>query len=348
MKTKNFLIALAYITCFTLIVSCEDAGELDPELTGLADQTIGNGVGESGAHSMLEIEELRQLMIEYGVGVPLGAFYGGLDESGNGRSASHSPMQAFKSLTGASSANGRVAEDACYKEEYTEDENGNYTWVVDFGDGCDLEGEEFLKGKIVSSGTFTDNTFSDMTEYIGFGGEDWEMNGKESSAGTYTFGTDTTDWEDFSSTYEFNSAIELTFTEEFDEDSTGTSSETETISWKSSGKESFDEFSFTVESMEDSFEASTGEAYNSTVESPLVMNFECEEEDVYTFVSGIESGTYSYDGESGAFSLNYGDGSCDNIVEVTEDGETFEIDFSDEWEEDWEEECGDDHEEDGE
>ncbi|MEM6831780.1 MAG: hypothetical protein AAF551_14815, partial [Bacteroidota bacterium] len=107
------------------------------------------------------------------------------------------------------------------------------------------------------------------------------------------------------------------------------------ISYTASGKEIMDDSGYTIESKEE--EAKIGdEAFTSTVtsENPLHFNFECEgENEVLVFVTGIESGTYTFGENSGTWSIDYGDGTCDNLVTITEDGQSEEIDISEEFDE---------------
>jgi hypothetical protein len=44
-------------------------------------------------------------------------------------------------------------------------------------------------------------------------------------------------------------------------------------------------------------------------------------------VSGAENITTTENGETEEYSLDYGDGTCDNLAELTQNGETSVIDF---------------------
>ncbi|MEM8892973.1 MAG: hypothetical protein AAGC88_00260 [Bacteroidota bacterium] len=120
-----------------------------------------------------------------------------------------------------------------------------------------------------------------------------------------------------------------------------------------SGKEKEDGNSFTIleanESSTVTFGSSSGsETYQSTVNSPIVEDYACDEQGVYVPVSGTISATYEIVEGDSTFtediSIDYGDGTCDNIAEVTINGETESVDlyqafaeeFEDEWEEEWE------------
>lgn len=232
----------------------------------------------------------------------------------------------------------RTANDDCYTETFNETDN-SYEFILDFGDGCEVDGE-FMKGRLVERGTFTDNSFSSEVEYSGFGGSDWEVTGTEAYNGTWSEDeADSSVWE---SAYTFTSDLVETITEE---------EGTIEVTYTANGSERMDEASFVVESSNETVSVSTGESYESSVETPLVMDFNCDWEEAYIFVSGVETGSYSYVDEAGetitgTYSVDYGDGTCDNLITITEDGESEVIDLSevweecdghdDEWEDEWE------------
>ena len=223
----------------------------------------------------------------------------------------------------------RVANDStqvdCWVESFTETEN-SYEFTLDFGDGCELDGE-FMKGRLVEKGTFTDNTFSSEVEYFAFGGRDWEVSGTESYNGTWSEDeADSSVWE---SAYSFASALVESYTFE---------NQSIEVDYKASGAERMDESSFVIEAANETVSVSTGESYESKVDSPLVMDFNCDWEQAYIFVSGIETGSYTYLDEagetiSGTYSIDYGNGSCDNLITITEDGVSEEIDLGEIWDE---------------
>ena len=67
-------------------------------------------------------------------------------------------------------------------------------------------------------------------------------------------------------------------------------------------------------------------AYSNVIEesTPLTFSSECREEKVFAPVSGIS--TSSLEGESDKV-IDYGDGTCDNLATVTQDGVTEEIEI---------------------
>ncbi len=332
MKTRKFIIATVWIAAATLIWSCSDS-EVTPD--GPQENLFAaNILSNSGAAT----SRARGI----GFGGPIGAIYGSFSAGSGGRTAG-SPLSMTRGTTA-----GRVATDStgqtpdCLVETWEEDENGNYTYTLDFGDGCDYYGE-FMKGKLVETGNYTGNSFSSSSTYTDFGGEDWSIDGTYNYSGTWedTSETDPTNPDDSVWMYNATYSFEADLTEKYTVyDSTSNEEEVLTVDYESSGSEKMDQDSYTVESRSESVSVSSGESYTSQVDTPLHMDYNCE--DVWIFVSGVESGTYTYEGQSGSYSIDYGDGTCDNIISLTENGETEEIDLGEAWDE-WEDECGNDH-----
>lgn len=343
MKTRKLIIASLCFAASALLWSCEDKNTIAPELPeelSLADNIL---VGSNSA-----LNRVRGT----GLGGPIGAIYGNFSGRTSGRSGS--PLSMMKNLNGRTQGDStNVETPTCLTETWEDDGNGTYTFTLDFGDGCEYYGE-FLKGKLVETGTYTDNSFNSSVTYTNFGGEDWQIDGTYSYSGTYEDAaaedsdpTDSSQWT-FSASYAFEADLTQQYTDYGNpEDSTQASTDETivTVEYDATGAESMDENGYTVESRSETVSVSTGEMYSATVDSPLYYDYECEEDDTWVFVSGVESGSYTYDNQSGTYAIDYGNGECDNIILLTENGVTEEIDLGDLWD-DWEEECGGDHDED--
>lgn len=339
MKIRKFIIAAVWVVVATFIWSCNDGSEVTPPAQ---ENLFAANILQNSGSAMNRVRGI-------GFGGPLGAIYGNVSAGTGGRSAG-SPLQMMRG-----SAAGRVATDSteqvpdCLTETWEEGDNGNYTYTLDFGDGCDYYGE-FMKGKLVETGNYSENSFTSSSTYTAFGGEDWSIDGTYSYSGTWedTSETDPTDPEDsvwsYNASYNFEADVTQEYTVYGHNDSTEVSTgETRvTVDYVASGSESMDEESYTVESRTETSSMSTGESFSSQVDVPLFMDYTCENE-TWIFVSGVESGSYTYESETGSYAINYGDGTCDNIISLTENGVTEEIDLAEQWD-DWEEECGgDDH-----
>ncbi|MFK7953507.1 MAG: hypothetical protein AB8B73_11720 [Ekhidna sp.] len=348
MKTRKCITAVVWIALASMVWSCgEDDGGIDPQTPSESSIVKDNILtGSNVAMSRLRGQ---------GFGGPMGAIFGNFYGSIAGRTNTATPLSMMKQ-----NMRGRVLSDStdtgeddtpsCLTESWEDDGNGTYSYTLDFGDGCDYYGE-FLKGKLEESGTYSETGFSSTTTYTDFGGEDWSIDGTQSYSGTWEESSESDEniedsiFYHFAAKYEFSADMTQSYME-YDYDSTSDASTEERLvelEYVSQGSESSDELGYTVESRTESMTFNTGESFASSVDAPLYMSNACYEEDVWIYVSGIESGSYTFEGETGAYSINYGDGTCDNLVTITENGVTEEVDLGEIWD-DWEEECsGDDH-----
>lgn len=327
----TLLLAVVILSCETNDIEGVNVGDGSSDTP--ADLTNGSGLFSNNSVR----ERVRGIS---GYNGPGGFIYNRIG-SRNGRTESNSVYNQIKGINSNSTAAARSENDGsgedCYTESYTETAT-SYEFTLDFGEGCEVDGE-FMKGSLVERGTFTDNSFSSEVVYTGFGGTEWEVTGTETYDGTWSEDeADSAVWE---SAYTFTSDLVETINEE---------GGTFEVTYQASGAERMDENSFVVESSNEIVSVSTGESYESTVTSPLVMDFTCDWEQAYIFVSGIETGSYSYVDEAGetitgTYAVDYGDGTCDNLITVTEDGESEVIDLSDIWDEC--EDHGDEWEDDG-
>jgi hypothetical protein len=70
-----------------------------------------------------------------------------------------------------------------------------------------------------------------------------------------------------------------------------------------------------------------GYEYHYQVTEPLFTDYKCP--DTWVPVSGIEIISTTEKGETQEYSLDYGDGTCDNLAALTQNGETSVVDFGD-------------------
>jgi len=234
------------------------------------------------------------------------------------------------------------------------------TVVVDYGEGC-YEGDEYFQvfhfGKYTEEYTSnwdeigTDSSivgkFTGSTLYEQFGtkytyGEDDEFIDEYIMDGLTTYSSESNDFFE-GEVYKTNLLSEyqedLRIEEKFgDEESK--------VDLQSDVKEEFsmslevDDFSYihTILEATYSYILNDTSSYQSEVIEPLVMTSECDDDEedfyVFTFVSGVEKIT----ADGVTFTVDYGDGTCDNIITVTdENGNSEEIDLGEEFE-DYEEE----------
>ena len=246
----------------------------------------------------------------------------------------------------AENLNSSVQGEACFRETFTEYSDGSYEWVAEFLGGCGIE-EEKLTGIIRGRGKYEDNSYTDTLTFENFGDTYWVMNGTEINSGTFESMNDeesTEDqyeedgWYEMNATYSFSSDLQITETYE---------GEAFDFTLESNGEEVFTPTDLTTTIFNERAEGSDGEVYTSEVTTPLVIDFTCEVGDAHWIpVSGVENAQWVSAEETWTESIDYGDGSCDTMAIVTENGESEEVDLTDEWEEDEEEGDEDKDEED--
>ena len=70
---------------------------------------------------------------------------------------------------------------------------------------------------------------------------------------------------------------------------------------------------------------SEGYLYSYSVVKPIVYNYECTES--WVAVSGIESTVFTENGITTEIETDYGNGECDNLVKITENGVSEVVDL---------------------
>ena len=206
----------------------------------------------------------------------------------------------------------RVAQDSeCYTFEFAEEEDGSTTLVYDFGESCTLESST-LSGKLTINFTMDEElNYSQVTVYEEFSIDALSLNGSETQTGSFEVSGE------FGESFDFNSQVatskDLTLV--------GCDGETYTYSSSRASTTTFD--GETVTALEEVLRQ--GEiSYTTTLESDLYFDFGCLTDETTTYTEGVIR-TVSGDEER---IIDYGDGTCDNLVLVTENGETSEQDIS--------------------
>jgi hypothetical protein len=225
--------------------------------------------------------------------------------------------------------------------------DGSTTIVTDYGTGCE---EGFGEWKYLMFGKNTNTfrhtsaqtgsvfSFEFFNRYVadGFGSTSWwdmDNDGKP----------DTTTWvSDGSSTFSGMSSYD-TATQAFSgnylyADTSTYTFQGVTYSTRSDGETVYTNLKSTV--LRNDYEYRTGsDFYSAKVLIPLVSDYTCWMGMVagagmmsrpfwMIYVSGRERVTYSQQGQSGQFEIDYGDGTCDNIITIFENGKVIRIDVS--------------------
>jgi hypothetical protein len=238
---------------------------------------------------------------------------------------------------------------SCANITETVNEDGSITSIVDYGDGCEEGWADWkyrMWGRVISTylyhNSFNGAVYKDVyyynSEYDNYGGyyyydsSEWEMNGISHYEGESAYDTSSLS---FSGWYMY-------------EDNTSYRWNDETYIYNGEGKTTYDNSQCVVEYADYEYSNGNDYYYHTAVLESLVMDYSCSspmwmvrdaitEGDensmvyIFTYVSGIEEIHYRKGEEEGHFIINYGDGECDNIITVTENGKTTVIDLSEDW-----------------
>lgn len=327
-------------------------GILVAMLTACQDDSVAPGPNPStptaskskAVKDALKVAETMQGLERLGFGSP-SMFNRALGFQANGRSSAAGA--AGRALTTAKMASDTTdtggGDDGCdwttcATEEFKDNGDGSYTWTIDYGEeGCEEHGY-FMKGKMVETYREDGNTFSSEVVYTNFGDRNYTQNGTASFSGTWEStgnAEDSTDW-DYKGSFSHKENLTISITED---------DFNETFTVEAQGSESFDKNGFTNNEGFYKYTTSNGDFFNTTITTPLFYSYQCESDDpntwVFVYVSGVESTTYKEGETTGEFTMDYGQGTCDNIVTITENGESYDVDLGKEWEDDWDDD-GDD------
>jgi hypothetical protein len=220
-----------------------------------------------------------------------------------------------------------------------DNEDGSHTTIQDYGEGCEEGWGDYkyhMYGKVTNTyrnnylqlGTkFKDSYFYSVV-YDHFGGSyNWGGNWETDGGGTYE---GESEYDSVNQTFSGSYSYEDEYTYTFD---------SSTYFYSGIGTTHYDETKYVIESSE--YEYATGENYfyKSKVLKPLVSNYSCysslwaqESFAMYiTFVSGRERIQYRDGDIEGTFEIDYGDGECDNIITIYENGSKTVVDLSKSW-----------------
>jgi len=228
---------------------------------------------------------------------------------------------------------------SCAVITQTENPDGTTTYITDYGDGC-IEGsgdyQYLMHGKLTSTYKYNNTKAGSVYVYDYFSRTKMENYG-----GSYFYNGDTSSWmNNGRSTYSGSSSYDTadqTFSGNYTwSDSSKYGYEKDTYVSNSYGNVVYNEKKSVTSASH--YEYATGaEYYSTTVILPLVMDYSCNSFAASTtaslrcvmpatYVSGRERIEYSRDGVAGSFEIDYGDGTCDSIITIYENGKIFKID----------------------
>jgi len=208
--------------------------------------------------------------------------------------------------------------------------DGTHTTIYDYGEGCDEFGY-LTKGKITYVWKNIGNNYYSKVLYENYYCYGTEMNGFSE----YSFTSDGNSYVDYDTTgvvgdsaniskiyfnWSGSSICRDSFTMIYDTGEAYIYSSNFSTKWENSN--------YTVLQGEFNYQSyPEGYNYHYLVSSPLIYDYDCP--NVWVAISGIESIHYNDLTKTYDFIINYGNGECDNIATITENGETSQIDFSD-------------------
>jgi len=242
----------------------------------------------------------------------------------------------YKSLKGDSVYTDSIPSDTSGYWDYwtcatvTEFDNGDgtYTTIYDYGDGCDEYGS-IIKGKITYIWKNVGNDYYSKVLYEHYYSYGMEMNGFSE----YSFTSDGNSYFEYDSTgFSKDSTVSPGVCFYWSGTSTGKDNMTmifdsgEKYTYTSNFSNKWDNSTYTVLEGEYTYTSEPeGNEYHYLVTTPLFYNYECPS--TWVAVSGIETIYYKDLVETYDFMIDYGNGTCDNLATVTENGETSVIDF---------------------
>jgi hypothetical protein len=317
MKVKG----LSVIMIVTLLISCQDTS--DAPLSEGAKQYLTMRMGASTA------------MTQNMAGAVNNSF-------GNLFTAFGKPNGRIK---GDSTSSSEPGDSTIYNEPWkscaliteTANGDGSHTTVIDYGDGCEEGGNGytyFMHGKIMytwlsqltqSGSVFRDKYFY-SSDYDNYGGNyngqwAWTMDGQGVYQGQSEYDTAK---QTFTGYYTYDDETTYTY-------------DSSTYYNKGSGATSYTTNKYIIERSQ--YEYADGDNYyKSKVLKPLVINYECYgfgRMEAYcwmpVYVSGRERVQYKYGEEEGTFEIDYGDGECDSIIVIYEEGKRTVVDLNTDW-----------------
>lgn len=234
----------------------------------------------------------------------------------------------------------QVPWSSCAVITEVKNDDGTTTITYDYGEGCE-EGygdyKYFMHGKYTSIykyqyeqqgarywGSYYYRTFYDNyggSYYAGDSTIDWSMDGSSFYQGVSEYDAET---QKFSGDYYFNDTTDYAYDGFVNR-------------YRSKGKSKYNERGGVVEENEYLY-GNDENFYHSKALTPLVSDYTCNVNNgpetnllrasyVWIYTSGIEEVNYAQDGDTGTFQIDYGNGECDNIIFIIEDGVRTEVDL---------------------
>jgi hypothetical protein len=217
----------------------------------------------------------------------------------------------------------------CAKVSDYDNNDGTHTTIYDYGDGCEEFGS-LIRGKITYIWKNENNSYYSKVIYDSYYSYGTLMNGFSeysfTSDGNSYYMADTVKYTGDSTVTVMPIEFNWSGTSTGHDEITMVYDDGNTTVYSSDYSNIWDSNSYKV--LEGDYHYSSeaeGYEYHYHVNQPLITDYKCS--DTWVPVSGIETITTTEKGETSEYTLNYGNGSCDNLAELTQNGETSVVDF---------------------
>jgi hypothetical protein len=216
----------------------------------------------------------------------------------------------------------------------TESDNpdGTHTTIYDYGDGCDEYGTLY-KGKITYIWSNVGNDYYSKVIYEGYYSYGVKMNGMSeysfTSDGNSTFSAGGKEISNDSTVTVSPVVFNWSGSSNGHEEITMLTDDGASYYYLSDYSNKWDSASYTVLDGAYYYKNESDELnseYSYTVTKPLVTKYTCI--DSWIPVSGVETIANTENDITSSYSVDYGNGTCDNLALLTENGKTSEVDFS--------------------
>ncbi len=214
----------------------------------------------------------------------------------------------------------------------TKNANGTITTIYDYGEGCDEYGS-FTSGKISYTWSNTGSDYYSKVVYEDYYSYGVTMNGYSE----YSFKSDGNSYYEYDTLYNKGDTDDSIYyimpaiwwwsgTSVATENITMKFDDGSILSYTSDYENKMDNRSSTTIRGEFYYvNESEGYSYSYSVVKPIINNYECTES--WVPVSGIESTVFIENGITTGIETDYGNGECDNLAKITENGVSEIVDF---------------------
>ncbi|MFN3839533.1 MAG: hypothetical protein ACK4RF_02400 [Cyclobacteriaceae bacterium] len=222
---------------------------------------------------------------------------------------------------------------SCAEITEFDSEDGSHTIIYDYGEGCEEGWGEYtwmMFGKFTETyrylftqdGSLFNDDYFYQVEYDNYGGKyfddiEWRLNGSSRYEGTSAYDTVK---NTFSGMFNYDSETEYSYGDV-------------QYAYEASGESTYNEKQYEMKS--GGYRYSEGDDfYQAEVLKPLVYKYTCFNSPLFeglllmTYVSGQERISYKQGDKQGSFVIDYGNGECDNVIIIIEDGKRIRIDLS--------------------